>query len=155
MDDALGQDLTEAQLDAVKKGSKEADQKQKVEDAYRHAMVETGKTLEDAKREMREHFVTEIENYKLSNNYESLGHALHLVQDIFSPAHSLKDWDGSIISYIPHIFEGRIFNRPEFNDALAATITIFEQISQCESNNESIGSVFDDFLRDFERKYAQ
>lgn len=110
---------------------------------------------EEAKLKMREHFVTKIEGYKLSNNYESLGYALHMVQDIYSPAHSLKDWDGSVISYIPHVFEGRVFNRHKFNDALDATINIFEQISQCESNDESIGRVFDDFLRNFESQYVE
>lgn len=130
LEQVLGNYIPGYVLEDVVLGSDYADSKnnQSVDKAYYHAMVPSGKTVEMAKDSMRAYFVKNIMLYRRNNDGVALGYALHMIQDMFSPAHGLRSWNGSIIAWFPHFFEGRLLYPGDYDIALSETRWVWSKI---------------------------
>lgn len=137
-------------LDNVYEGHILADQNQEPENSHIHAMLEPNSTYSQGIEKMRNYFVSKMVSFLSTNNYVTLGEALHCIQDAYSPPHNFKYWDGSIWSYIPHVFEGILPLCTERESAVNATREVYQNVVNSDGSNESIENIFDEWLEGYE-----
>lgn len=140
--------LTDAQIEDLKEGSRKADTKeyQTTDNAYMHAMIPYGSTLEEAVKQMRAYFINQAQKFRDQGSYYELGRGLHMIMDAYSPPHSLKVWKKNAWYFLPHVFEWSIIYPGKIDKAAEAISSIYDDLS---STDLEAGEIFDSWYNGY------
>lgn len=126
IEQAFGDLLNRQQIEAIESGSAYADEFQKPEDSYMHAMRGPGQSMEDAEQKMDEFMSIKTAEFLKSDNldYMALGMALHPLMDQFSPSHQgFQEWKGvwrDPVGAFIHYMKEIIINPAQLSEVVAA-----------------------------------
>ena len=111
--------------------------------AYMHAMLEEGSTLENMVSKMRSFFVHFVTSFNKTKDCFYLGMALHPIMDSYSPAHDRVVWNGTIMEYLPHVFE---YSFLCFGDIQKVAQAVYDVYNDIVNEGKKPAEAFDNWL---------
>lgn len=150
IDKRLSRHLTKERLEALKRGGDIIDKEhQATDEAHMHAMRSPNQSRLEALEEMKTFFVTQMNEFYRSGNYEALGMALHPIMDAYSPPHQFKEWEDDLAHLADHAIESTVFYPTDADNAAVA----IENAFLLTYVKKEPGEIFDRWADDYRRQY--